>query len=172
MPIKQQATLIRALVDVPDAQVVFVGDVPPDVAPTYRRTLEALARDLGVAERVTFTGNQPPESVRDWNRKAAIAVNLSPMGLFDKAALEAMAVGVPTLVGSTAFDDVVRDERLKVSDPDDPAALAKRLNDLLALPASERRTMGAALRQRVIEAHSLNRLVGRLVNVLTTGEPE
>lgn len=172
MPIKHQATLIRALVDVSNAQAVFVGDVPPGADPNYRRDLETLARDLGVAERVTFAGNQPPEGVRDWNRKAALAVNLSPIGLFDKAALEGMAVGVPTLVGSTAFDDVVRDDRLKIIDLDDHVVLAQRLNDLLALPASERHMLGMALRERVIEAHSLNHLIGQLVSVFNTGESE
>jgi glycosyltransferase involved in cell wall biosynthesis len=172
MPIKHQATLIRALVDVPNAQAVFVGDVPPDVDPAYRRELETLARDLGVAERVTFAGNQAPEGVRDWNRKAAIAVNLSPIGLFDKAALESMAVGVPTMVGSTAFDDTVRDERLKVTDLDDAAGLAAKLNALLALPEDERCQMGLALRERVIALHSVEQLIRRLVNILNTGEPE
>ncbi len=171
MPIKHQATLIHALVNVEDAEAVFVGDVPPGIDAGYRAELETLARDLGVAERVTFAGGQSAEGVRDWDRQAAIAVNLSPLGLFDKAALESMAVGVPTVVGSTAFDDVVQDERLKVSDPDDARALAKRLNDLLALPESERRAIGAALRERVLEAHSLDHLIGLLIHVLNTGEP-
>ena len=172
MPIKHQATLIRALADVPDAQAVFVGDVPPDVDPAYRRELEALARELGVADRVTFTGNLPPEGVRVWDRRAAIAVNLSPLGLFDKAALEGMAVGVPTMVSSAAFDDVVEDARLKISDPEDAMALSGRLNDLLALREEDCCRMGAALRERVIAAHSLDHLIGRLVSVLNTGEPE
>ena len=170
-PIKHQGTLIRALVGVPDAQAIFVGDVPPDVDSAYRRELEALVRDLGLTERVRFVGNQAPEAVRDWDRQAAIAVNLSPRGLFDKAALESMAVGVPTMVGSAAFDDLVEDSRLKVHDLDDPRTLAQQINDLLALPEDERRSIGASLRQRVIEAHSLDHLIGRLVNVLNTGEP-
>jgi len=123
-----------------------------------------------VADHVTFTGNLPAEGVRDWNRRAAVAVNLSPPGLFDKAALESMAVGVPTLVGSAAFDDVVCDERLRVTDLDDSATLATRLNDLLALRGNDRRMIGMALRERVVAAHSLDGLIARLVSVLNTGE--
>lgn len=170
MPIKHQATLIRALVDVPDAGAVFVGDVPPGVDAGYRRELETLARDLGVANRITFAGNQPAEGVRDRNRGATLAVNLSPLGLFDKAALEGMAVGVPTIVGSSAFDDVIGDERLRVTDLDDAAALAERLRCLLALPDAQRRALGMAQRARVVEAHSLDGLIRRLVSVLNTGE--
>jgi glycosyltransferase involved in cell wall biosynthesis len=90
--------------------------------------------------------------------------------LFDKAALESMAVGVPTIVGSRAFDDVIGDARLCLSDVDDAAALAARLRLVLALPEDERRALGMAQRWRVVEAHSLDGLIGRLVSVLNTGE--
>ncbi len=171
MPIKHQATLIRALPEVPDACAVFVGDVPPETDPAYRRALELLAAQLGVADRVSFVGSQPPQGVRDWNRRAAVAVNLSPLGLFDKAALEGMAVGVPTVVASDAFDDVIgADPRLRISDPDDHAALAARLRDLLTCSDAERAQIGASLRMRVIAAHSLDGLIERLVSVLNTGE--
>lgn len=172
MPIKHQATLIRALAVIPEARAIFIGDVPPGADATYRTELEMLARELGVSERVSFAGNIPPEAVRDWNRRAALAVNLSPAGLFDKGALEGMAVGVPTIVASAAFDDVTGgDPRLYVPAPDDHATLAARLRDLLALSAAERQQIGSAQRQRVIAAHSLDGLITRLVSVLNTGEP-
>jgi glycosyltransferase involved in cell wall biosynthesis len=160
------------MVELPDACAVFVGDVPPDIDESYRVELETLARELGVAEQVTFAGSLPPEGVRDQFRCASAAVNLSPAGLFDKAALEAMAVGVPTVVASEAFDDVTGgDARLRIPAPDDNAALASCLRELLALPEAERRTLGAKLRERVVAAHSLDGLIARLVSVLNTGEP-
>lgn len=172
MPIKHQATLIRALADVPNVQAVFVGDVPPGVDEGYKTELERLAREQGVAERVTFAGNLMAEAVRDWNRRAMLAVNLSPAGLFDKAALEGMAVGVPTIVASAAFDaETDGDPRLRIPAPDDDAALAIRLHDLLALTGTERQQIGDKLRQRVVTAHSLDGLIARLVRVLNTGEP-
>lgn len=170
MPIKHQATLIRALPEVPDAYAVFVGDVPPDQDQDYRRELETLAGSLGVAERVIFAGNQPTGGVRDWLRQASVAVNLSPPGLFDKAALESMAVGVPTIVANTAFDDGITSDRLRLTSPDDHTALAVRLRDLLALPETDRRKIGALQRARVVASHSLDGLIKRLVSVLNTGE--
>ncbi|MEP7290374.1 MAG: glycosyltransferase, partial [Chloroflexota bacterium] len=155
-----------------EAHAVFIGDVPPGADQGYRRELETLARDLGVAQRVTFAGNQPPEAVRDYLRRSTFAVNLSPPGLFDKAALEAMAVGVPTLVASAAFDDVLgSDLRLRIPAPDDSAALAASLRNLLSLSEIERREIGAGLRARVVASHSLDALIARLVCVLNTGEP-
>ena len=170
MPIKRQADVIRALPDVPGAQAVFVGDVPPDVDPSYRDQLEALARDLGVTERVTFAGNQPPNIVHTWNLRASVAINLSPPGLFDKAVLEAMSCAVPTLVINPAFDPLLGEyaNRLRIDSPDQ---LAPRLRDLLALSDLERRKIGMILRERVVAAHSLDGLIERLVRILNTGEP-
>lgn len=63
---------------------------------------------------MTFAGNLPPEGVRDWYRRAAVAVNLSPVGLFDKAALEAMATGVPIIVSNPAFNSLLGDSGWRV----------------------------------------------------------
>jgi glycosyltransferase involved in cell wall biosynthesis len=170
MKIKHQATLIHALAQVPEAQAAFIGDVPPGADVDYRTELERLARDLGVAARVTFAGNQSAEGVRDWNRRATLAVNLSPMGLFDKAALEGMAVGVPTIVASSAFDDVIGENSLRLDDLDNAHELAERLRGVLELPQGDRRALGMAQRSRVVEAHSLDGLTRKLVSVLNTGE--
>ncbi len=171
MPIKHQATLIRALVDVPDAHAVFIGDVPPETDTRYRDELAALSHDVGVAERVTFSGNQPREGVRDWLREASVAVNLSPGGLFDKAALEGMAVGVPTILASAVFDGLLSgDHRLRIATLEDHAALAARLRDLLALPLAERQAIGVRQREQVIATHGIDGLIARLVQVLNTGE--
>lgn len=175
MPIKRQDMLIRALADLPAARVRLIGAVPADIstARQYRADLERLIVDLGVADRVTFTGPLPPQGVRAELRAACAAVNLSPAGLFDKAALESMACGVPTIVTNPAFDPLLGEAaaRLRIPGDADPHALAARLRDLLALGPAERAALGAALRARVVDGHSLDALIPRLVNVLRTGEP-
>jgi glycosyltransferase involved in cell wall biosynthesis len=122
---------------------------------------------------VTFAGGLPPDAVRDWYRRAAIAVNLSPLGLFDKAALESMAAGTPTIVSNPAFDSLLGDHvpSLRIDSPEDVEGLAARLRALLALAEDERRAIGNDIRGRVAATHSLERLMPRLVNILKTGEP-
>jgi glycosyltransferase involved in cell wall biosynthesis len=173
MPIKHQETLLWALANGIDAQVVLVGDVPQGQNATYVENLKALACGLGIDSRVTFAGGLPPDAVRDWYRRAAIAVNLSPPGLFDKAALESMATGTPTIVSNPAFDPLLGDHvpRLRIDSPEDVEGLAARLVAMLALAGDERRTMTADIRERVVAAHSLERLMPQLVSVLKTGEP-
>jgi glycosyltransferase involved in cell wall biosynthesis len=155
---------------------VFVGDVPAgqEIHADYANRLRALADQLGVAERVTFTGGLLAPQVRDWYQRAAVAVNLSPPGLFDKAALESMATAVPTIVSSPAFDSLLGDHAplLRLTSPDDLDGLADRLQTLLAMSPEQRARIGLVLRERVIAEHSLERLMPRLVRVFATGEPE
>lgn len=171
-PIKHQATLIRAIATIPNIRAVFVGAALDEAGAAYRRQLEQLARTVGVHERVTFAGGQDRLGVRDAMRGATVAVNLSPPGLFDKAALESMAVGTPTIVSSASFDDLLGEyaSTLRIPDPEDDRALTGALRHVLGLSMPERKAVGRALRERVVETHSLDRLIPRLVSVLRTGE--
>lgn len=175
MPIKHQATLIRALTSVPDARAIFIGGTPPDVetAPAYRASLELLAVELGVSDRVSLAGDQNRAAVRDAYRTAAIAVNLSPPGLFDKAALESMACGVPTITSSPAFDPLhgAFTPLVNLRQPDDHEGLAAALRRLLE-DRDLRAQIAEQQRRVVLDQHSLDGLISRLASVLKTGEPQ
>jgi glycosyltransferase involved in cell wall biosynthesis len=173
-PIKHQATLIRAIASIPNSRALLIGDALGTEGAQYRRTLEQLARGAGVADRIVFAGAQSPDGVRAAFRTGTASVNLSPPGLFDKAALESMAVTTPTLVTSAAFDDLLGEYAplLRVDTPDDVVALSARLREVIALPLEARKRIGRALRERVVAAHSLDRLIARLLSVMRTGEPD
>ena len=169
--IKHQHILIEASTDL-DCEVVLVGDIPDGYDDSYKQQLFARVDELGVRDKVRFAGAQTPQQVRDWYRSATVAINLSPPGLFDKAALEAMAVGVPTLVSNDAFATLTGDdaELLHIHAPDDASALTDRLQRLLALSEDERQSMGVRLRAGVVAEHSLAQLARKLICVLHTGE--
>lgn len=170
-PIKQQAALLDAAVLV-RCQVVLVGDIPDGYDDAYRRDLLARVQRLGIADRVTFAGAQTPQQVRAHYQQAAVAVNLSPPGLFDKAALEGMACAVPTIVSNPAFLPLTMPyaDMLHIDTPEDVVSLTARLNNLLAQPAAQRQRIGAHLRGRVEQQHSLAALIPRLVSIVNTGE--
>lgn len=172
MPVKHQATLIRALAGIPGAHAVFVGGIPPEQRAGYQQQLENFADQVDVSERVMFVGDQRRDCVLAYYRRAKAAVNLSPAGLFDKAALESMAAGVPTVVSSPAFDSLLGQhvDHLRIESPDDVNGLSARLHDLLARSEADRAQIGRDLRERVAAAHGLDRLINRLVEVLLTGE--
>ena len=167
--IKHQATTIRAVAGT-GARLVFVGGVQPGYPDDYQRELEALCAQL--SQRCRFTGDLPAAGVRDWNRRATVAVNTSPVGLFDKSALESMACALPTVVCNPAFAPALGEHRdlLMIDGPEDAAGLRERLAHLLALPAGERERIGRALRDGVMREHSLKTLIERLLSVFETGE--
>ena len=168
--IKHQATTIEAVAATAGA-LALIGGAQAGASSEYERRLVGMARELGLAERCHFTGDLPAAAVRDWYRRATVAVNMSPVGLFDKAALESMACGVPTIVCNPAFAPLLGEhgDLLLTAGPDDVAGLRERLERLLALPPAERATIGARLRQGVLRQHSLDGLTERLLAVLRTG---
>ncbi|HLY27204.1 MAG TPA: glycosyltransferase family 4 protein [Aggregatilineales bacterium] len=168
MPIKHQATLLRALAAGVEAQAAIVGAVPQGQDDSYPQQLQTLAESLGIADRVQFTGGIAANAVRDLYRCAAIAVNLSPPGLFDKAALESMLTGIPTIVSNPAFDPLLGEysDLLRISSPDDVQGLVDSLKKVLALPANLRTKMVEEIRLRVAAQHSLDGLMDRLVALM------
>ncbi|RKE59761.1 phosphatidylinositol alpha-1,6-mannosyltransferase [Dietzia kunjamensis] len=117
VPRKGQDMLIRAMPEiarrVPGAVLVVVGGGP------YRRTLEGLARRLGVADRVVFTGRVPADEIVDHHRLADVfampcrtrggGLDVEGLGI---VYLEASACGVPVVAGrSGGAPETVRDGR-------------------------------------------------------------
>jgi glycosyltransferase involved in cell wall biosynthesis len=133
---KGQEDAVRALVAVPDAELVVVGGPPAgqlDDDPEVRR-LRAVADSLGVADRLVFTGAVARADVPAWVRSADVVLAVPWYEPFGITPLEAMACGRPvvaTAVGGlvdTVVDGVTGD----LVPPRDPAALGEALAALLA----------------------------------------
>jgi len=169
-PIKRQHLLIEAVRDLP-VTVALIGGIPDSYEDTYMRNLQAKVNAEGLNDKVHFIGEQTAEQVRSWYQRATIAVNLSPIGLFDKAPLESMACGVPTLVSNPAFGSSNgHDERLLILDVENIPLLRQRLITLLNLTPKDRLQMSQKAHQGILTYHSLTRLLQNLVRVLKTGE--
>ena len=140
-----------------DAFLVIVGDGP------QRAPLEALANELGVAERVRFAGNR--DDVAPWLH--ALDVFCLPSYANEgvpQALMQAMACAlavVTTQVGS--IPEIVEDQASGVIvPPQDAQALAAALDALLT-DAARRRALGeralAVARNRFGEAAMLDRML-------------
>jgi glycosyltransferase involved in cell wall biosynthesis len=175
--IKRQDWLLRAASrvmargDVGPFRVLLVGG-PVEGEPDTPAELERLAAQLDPAPAVVFTGPLPHSQVADVVRGCAIAVNLSPLGLFDKAALESMLAGKPTLVANPDFLPVLDKAADGLYLPEDAdgdaliSCLADRLARLLAMSPEERAALGIPLRERALAAHSLDGLMDRMVTLM------
>lgn len=101
-----------------------------------RDRLEAKARDLGVAERVVFTGFVEESAKADLYRLADAYVMPSSGEGFGIVFLEAMACGVPTIASTLdGGREAVRDGAIGwVVDPADSAALEAAILEAVATP--------------------------------------
>jgi glycosyltransferase involved in cell wall biosynthesis len=155
---KGHADLLEALAELPDVRAAIVGDGP------LRAGLEAQARELGLAGRVTFTGER--DDVPDL--LASMDVFAFP-SLFEGlclAVIEAQAAGVPvvaTPVGGIR-ETVVEGETGVVVPVNDPQALAAGIRRVLADPPRAR-AMAEEARRRVFERFSEARMVERTLEL-------
>lgn len=145
---KRPDAFVRAAAIAPAGTTfVFAGDGPE------RAACEALARDLGVDDRVRFAGVVPHDDVPAL--MAASDVFVSTSNLTNKAlpTCEAMLCGVPVVawdVGDTGA--LVRDGETGALVPDgDIGALARALGTILSDDEGRRR-MGAAARRVALES--------------------
>jgi glycosyltransferase involved in cell wall biosynthesis len=128
-PNKAFDVLIRALARLPGAQAVIAGEGPE------RAALEALARDLGVADRLRLPGWRG--DVASLLAAADVFVCSSRQEPLGNMVIEAWSARRPVIaaaIGGPAELIEARRTGLLVP-PDDPAALAKAIGQALADPA-------------------------------------
>jgi len=150
--------LPRLLEKHPDVEVVVVGDGPE------RARLEALAGSLGVGGAIRFLGARANQEMPGLLSSADLVVIPSRMEATSVAALEAMACEVPVAASDVGgLPEIVDAEVGGLAAPDDPAALARTVGDLLGSPDLRRR--GEVARRRVIAHWSNRRLAERHLEI-------
>ena len=131
-------TVIRALPDVPDAELLVVGGAPRTELRRDKQclALARLANGLGISDRVLFTGQVCHGSMPALFRSADLLVNPSPYEPFGMVSLEAMACGLPVVASAVGghVDTVVDGTTGILVPPGQPLLLARRIRRLLASP--------------------------------------
>jgi L-malate glycosyltransferase len=130
-----------------------------------REPLERLAAELGIAERVVFTGRIAPEAVLGSIDVFALSSDTEEM---PNALLEAMAASRP--VAAVDVGDVKRivcvDNQEFIVSRDDAPAFAAAIMRLLRDP-DKRRALGANNRERVVNEYSQERMFATYAKILT-----
>jgi glycosyltransferase involved in cell wall biosynthesis len=154
--LKRVDRLLRALASrcAGGVEGLIVGDGPARVE------LEQLARRLGITERVKFVGRQ--DHIGDYLQLMDVFVLPSgPEESFGNSAVEAMGVGLPTIVfadGGGLLEHVEDGRSGFVVDSDEQ--LAERIGELARQP-SLRRGIGDCARSRVRKRYSLDTMLRR-----------
>ena len=148
----------------PSARFLVIGQPSPVDNVAYLEELIARARQLGIGDRVTFTG------LRSDVPALLSALNVSVMPSLNEALsnvlLESMAAGAPVVatdVGGTT--EALRDGHSGLLiPPSDPAAMALAIDRLLSNP-SLARSFGQSAKHVIAETFSLDRMVAATAEV-------
>ncbi|MCL4183371.1 MAG: glycosyltransferase [Burkholderiaceae bacterium] len=172
VPRKGVDTVIRALACMDPAapvRLLVVGgstSEPDERATPEIGRLRAVARECGVAERVTFTGQRQGEALRACYVAADVFVSTPWYEPFGITPLEAMACARPVIgsaVGGIRYS-VVHGVTGYLVPPRDPPALARRLEALRADPAHAE-ALGRAGMRRVRSRFTWERVAAELLEV-------
>ncbi|MFY9989140.1 MAG: glycosyltransferase [Chthoniobacterales bacterium] len=164
---KGQDVLIRALAQLPDVKVVFVGAALfTDEDRKYQQELVVLAQELGVSNRVQFAGFQ--RNVLPYLKAVDLVVHcsISPEP-FGRVIVEALLAGKPVIAtrgGAPAeiIEDGVTGVLVK---PNEPAELATAIQGLLADPLRASQ-MGAKGQETVGRRYALDHVLQKWINFI------
>ncbi len=157
-PVKDHATLLRALPAVPGARVAIAGRGGEEAR------LRALAAELGLGPRLHLLG--VVDDVASLLRAADLFVHPSRSEGLPLAVLEALASGLPVVASRVGgIPEAVEDGRSGVLvPPGDPEALAGALRGLLAEP-ERAEALGRAGHERAVRAFSVEAMTQRYLDL-------
>ncbi len=143
----------------PGARLLIAGEGPE------REALEALARELGVADVTRFTGRLGREEMVDLYRRADLLLNASRVDNTPNSLIEAMAAGVAivsTRAGGIPY--LVEDGRdALLCEIDDADCLAASMDRLLREPALCQRLVAAG--RETVAAFGWGRVRGQWLDL-------
>ena len=161
-PEKNWETLLRAAAQVyaqhPNMRLVLIGDGPD------KQTLEALVTELGIAERVSFTGRLPFEDIPTYLRAADMFSFASVTETQGLVTIEAMAAGLPVVaVDGSGTHDIVDHGKDGFLVENDSNALATAISEMLCNPQQMKQFGINALKKA--KTFDINRLAKQMVKV-------
>jgi len=145
-----------------DAKMIIVG---PIYDRDYFLELLKLVENLDLRSKIHFAGPVPHDKIGRLYHRASLLVSCSLTGL-DKTVLEAMSAGLPVVVGSRIFNEVLGIYsnlcRYKLGSPED---LAYKMEIMLS-SRRLRETIGEYLKRQVALYHSVDSLALRILSVI------
>jgi glycosyltransferase involved in cell wall biosynthesis len=148
----------------PEALLLLVGDG------AMRSELETLARKANLTpQQIRFIGRVHPSEIPAWLRASDVFALTSPSEGFACALLEAMAVGLPSLVSAIPANLQLIDAGIHgLTVPfDDEEAIAREFFTMFR-DSEMRKRMGIAAHLRAVEKYSTDRVVERYEALFAT----
>ena len=159
-PLYRHEVAIQALARLPEDVVLLL--VKSQAQPEYVARLQELTRERGLEARVRWLPPIPHDEMADHYRLADVVVSLPSTDAFSVTALEAMACGVPVVMGEvpSAHEGLDAVDPTAIVPGDDPAAVADAILARLSLDPAARSELGARLRAVAIDRGDVSRNLG------------
>ena len=177
-PVKDYETLIKAAKILANEDFKFkvqiIGGPAKKRDDSYLNKLKKLADEKNLSEAIDFAGAIPNKNIVDYLQSADLFVNLSHTGSLDKAVLEAMACGLPTLTCNEAFNSVF-DENMKsflFFTKNNAPDLANKIKKYYDFSEEEKEKLSQNLRNIVVKDHNLTELIKKIINNYQKNECE
>jgi len=162
VPRKGIDTVVAALAQLPDAELVVAGGPPPDQVDADPDLVELrkLAEAAGVGDRVRLLGGVARDAVPRLITDSDVVVTVPWYEPFGIVPLEAMACGRPVVGAAVGglLDTVEPGVTGELVPPRDPAAVAQAIRRLLDDPG-RRAAYGRAGRERAVACYDWHQVV-------------
>lgn len=153
---KGQAYFLQALAELPkDVHGVIIGGSLFGMEPGYREELDRLAEDLGIKDRVHFTGFVTDEELHGLLAGAEVVVHPALDEDFGLSVAEAQALGRPVVAFAAHGPQAIIEDGVtgRLVDIGDAQGLGATLQAVLNVPETLR-TWGATARERAVKHFS------------------
>ncbi len=172
-PIKKIDILLEAISELKKYQFELYNKIEVEIAGSfgnagdekYITSLEELAAELGISEKIKWSGRIPHSQTVAIFQESDVTVNMTPTGSFDKAMLEAMACGALVLSSNRAwlkfFDSELQE--LLLFRQNDPRDLVQKLGRVLDLDEAVKSELRQKMRNIIIEHHSQKQWAQKLI---------
>lgn len=127
----------------------------------YDKKLKELGGDLVEKGKLRFFPKVKNSSTPEIYNCHEVCVNLSPVGLFDKTILEAMACETLIVVSNREFEGVLSDRF--IFEENNAESLAEKLQYVFGLKPEEKGNFGELFRNYVAKNHNLEKLAGKII---------
>ena len=163
---KGQEVAIRALaqIDNTDAVLVLAGDAQG--RDQYVQGLKDLAQKLGVYERIRIPGHILDMPAAYLCAQIVLTPSIEPEA-FGRTAAEAQAMGVAVIAADHGGAREVIEDQItgwRVT-PNDPDALGKAINKVMALSQNDREKLAQAAKARIVQYFSKHSLQNKTLRV-------
>ena len=159
---KNLTAIIDAYSKIKDSpNLVIVGSPAGQDGRLYIDEIKRQVANINMQDKIIFTGGINHKQLTEKYNSGQIFINTSHTGSIDKAGLEAISSGLLLLTTNKAFAEILGNYKsLLLAENHN---LADKLAALLKLPENKKKEIASYLRQQIIDNHSADNLISRMV---------